>query len=262
MLHSLALCVCVSVCLCLCICLLSVSFSHLRVHLLRLAVTRARAHTHTFAAEQVRDLKVPVADSVRLVRALPADDSGFDGLIVMGAPFSVRTVPSDVGAACGPGNFIESCEHLIHCFHKAAKPVLGICLGAQLIARAFGGSVLKMKDDMTSLPDGLRPTPGSLSAHALPSGLEYGFISQDWNSSAAEADRIVGAALRASRTATYFQSWHEDTFALPPGAVVLSSRENCHAQAFRLPGVREECGSDSVVWGFQYHSASARCNAS
>ena len=42
-------------------------------------------------------LKVPVASTVRLVDALPHDDGGFDGLIVMGGPFSVRTASSDEG---------------------------------------------------------------------------------------------------------------------------------------------------------------------
>ena len=113
-----------------------------------------------------------------------------------------------------------------------------------------------MTEDMTSLPDGLVwPARGSPTALALPSGLEYGFIHQEWNSDAAESDRVVGAALRASGTAAAFQSWHEDTFTLPPGAIVLSSRENCPAQAFKLPPLQAAAGTESLAWGFQYHSA-------
>jgi hypothetical protein len=155
--------------------------------------------------------------------------------------------------------------------------------------------VIKMTDEMTSLPDGLAlPPPGSSAALALPSALEYGIISQDWDQNAAQADPIVGPALRAAASelatanavmtaegeaeptgaaATHFLSWHEDSFTLPAGAVPLSSRENCPAQAFKLGPTAaaaaaagdasgtgggdssSSSSSSSAVYGFQFHSA-------
>ena len=63
----------------------------LAVPLATCALTELTTH------DAVQGLRVPVASTVRLVDALPHDDSGFDGLMVMGGPFSVRTVSSDEG---------------------------------------------------------------------------------------------------------------------------------------------------------------------
>lgn len=60
-------------------------------------VTVTQLTTH----DAVRDLKVPLAPGVKLVDALPCDDREFDGLIVMGGPFSVRTAASDEGEVRG-----------------------------------------------------------------------------------------------------------------------------------------------------------------
>ena len=64
---------------------------------------------------------------------LPGSAAGFDGLIVLGGP-------QHAGDDDGHPAF-RAIIRLIRQFHRAAKPVYGICLGAQLIARAFGEKV-------------------------------------------------------------------------------------------------------------------------
>ena len=66
-------------------------------------------------------------------RELPDSDSGFDGLVVLGGP-------QDAGDDEGNPYFPRLIE-VIREFHAADKPVLGICLGGQLVARAFGAPV-------------------------------------------------------------------------------------------------------------------------
>ncbi len=115
------------------------------------------------------------------------DDNGFPGF----------------GPICG----------LIRDFHDAGLPVLGICLGAQLIARAFDAAVRPMGEIEVGLtPVGIRDPADPL---------------------------LVGET-----TGPWVMQWHEDSFELPRGAALILDGVQCHHQAFRL---------GSRTWGFQGH---------
>jgi len=94
-------------------------------------------------------------------------------------------------------------------------PVLGVCLGAQLIARALGSSVGR-----------------------VPSGPEIGWCGVQLTD-AGVADPVLGALPRAF---TALQ-WHSYTYGVPAGAVELAASDAC-TQAFRYG---EAC------WAVQFH---------
>ena len=94
-------------------------------------------------------------------------------------------------------------------------PVFGICLGAQMLARAAGARV----------------APASTA--------EIGWL--DVSLTPAGGDDPVLGVLPPN--ATVFQ-WHHYTFDLPPGAVELARSPIC-PQAFRL---------DGPAWGIQFHA--------
>ena len=112
----------------------------------------------------------------------------------------------------GPMNIYEEAEHPWLKEEKAyldraiasGKPVLGICLGSQLLADRLGGPVTR-------------------NAHQ-----EVG-----WFDLALQAPvRAPGALFEDfPETARVFQ-WHGDTFALPPGAQLVGSTEGCRNQGF------------------------------
>ena len=64
---------------------------------------------------------------------LPDSDAGFDGLVILGGP-------QDAGDDEGNPYFRRLME-VVREFHAADKPVMGVCLGGQLVARAFGARV-------------------------------------------------------------------------------------------------------------------------
>jgi len=132
---------------------------------------------------------------------------GFDGLIVLGGP---QHAGDDAGHPAFQGIMA-----LIRGYHAAAKPVFGICLGAQLLARAFGQRVY---------PYG---------------GMEVGFTPLRLAAAAATDPLLAGLA----REQVAMQL-HEDTFDLPPEAVLLMENDACRNQAFRI---------GTTSWGFQFH---------
>jgi len=133
--------------------------------------------------------------------------SEVDGVVVMGGPMSVYQ------QAKYP--FLTKEVQLLREALGARLPILGVCLGAQLLAVALGARVTKAA----------RKEIGWYPVMREPE---------------AEGDLLFEPF---GQTETVFQ-WHGDTFALPKGAVRLASSPLCSEQAFRYRG---------TVYGLQFH---------
>jgi len=95
-------------------------------------------------------------------------------------------------------------------------PVLGVCLGAQLLAHALGGSVRRLPRRMVAWPP-LEPLTG------------------------AAGDPLLGA-LPPGAAGLH---WNEDGFEPPLGATELLRRPGSSAEAFRF---------GTCAWGVQFHA--------
>ncbi len=67
---------------------------------------------------------------------IPSEVGDYAGLLVLGGPMSANDTDKHP--------FLSQTMDLIRKFAAEDRPVLGICLGAQVIARAFGGEVYRM----------------------------------------------------------------------------------------------------------------------
>lgn len=146
---------------------------------------------------------------------LPAIED-FDVLIVMGGPMNIYE------HAAHPWLVAE--KVLIRAAIAAGRRVLGICLGAQLIADVLGGPVRRNAETEIGWFPVQLTAEGR--AHPLLTGLPERF--------------------------TAFH-WHGDTYALPPGAQRLAASEACAQQAFAWDGGR--------VLGLQFHLEVTQANA-
>jgi GMP synthase-like glutamine amidotransferase len=117
-----------------------------------------------------------------------------DFLIAMGGPMSVND-EEELPWLVAEKRFIRRAL-------EAGKPVLGICLGAQLIASALGARVY----------------PNELK--------EIGWFPLRGIGGGADRFRFPG-------TIQAFH-WHGETFDLPPGAVHLARSDGCENQAFQI----------------------------
>ena len=133
--------------------------------------------------------------------------SNYDGLIVLGGPMNVDQVEQYP-------NLLTEIE-LIKQAIDSNMPVLGICLGSQLLAKALGAKVKKNK----------KPEIGWYDVTPTPEGKKDELISQ------------------FGGTEKIFQ-WHCDTFELPANTVHLASSQYCDNQAFKY---------GNNVYGFQFH---------
>ena len=132
----------------------------------------------------------------------------YDGLVVLGGPMNVDQA--------------DQLPHLsyemdaIRAAMATGRPVLGICLGAQLLAAAMGGVVR---------PNAV-PEIGWYRLHLRPD---------------ARHDPLFR---HFEHHAPYVFQWHAYTFAPPPGAAPLAWTRMCRNQAYRL---------GDHAWGLQFH---------
>lgn len=120
--------------------------------------------------------------------------SDLDFIIALGGPMSVNDEQSFP--------WLTEEKQFVAAAIKAGKPVLGICLGAQLIASSLGASVY----------------PG---AHK-----EIGWFDIE---STTDSEQVFHFPKRSS-----VFHWHGETFDLPSGAIQLARSAVCENQAFQL----------------------------
>jgi GMP synthase (glutamine-hydrolysing) len=131
---------------------------------------------------------------------LPADLTGFDGLVVLGGPQSSLD-PDEVSPE------LVGVRHLLAQAVAADVPTLAVCLGAQLLAQVGGGSTRVAVDG---------PEVGATLV-----------AKRD----AADADPLFGPLPLSPDVL----EWHHDEIdRLPAGATLLASNPRCANQAYRL----------------------------
>jgi GMP synthase-like glutamine amidotransferase len=137
-------------------------------------------------------------------RATPPPED-FDSLVVLGGPMNVDQEERHP--------WLKAEKKFLHHWLEAHKPVLGICLGGQMLAQCLGGEVTKNKER-------------EIGFHAV--------------------TRTAGEhpALRRWPLISPQFHWHEDRFSLPPGCTSLLTSEACAHQAF---------ARDRRTVGLQFH---------
>jgi GMP synthase (glutamine-hydrolysing) len=155
-------------------------------------------------ALESRGIGFDYADLYQAGATLP-DTSRYDGLIFLGGPMSANDPLPHLRTEMG----------VIERAVTAGTPVLGVCLGAQLIAGALGARVYR----------NAQPEIGWFDIH-LAKGA---------------AGDPVFTGLQQPETVFH---WHSDTFDLPAGAQLLARSDRTERQAFRF---------GRAVYGLQFH---------
>ncbi|MEX0679389.1 MAG: type 1 glutamine amidotransferase [Pirellulales bacterium] len=180
-----------------------------RVRVLRHVANEALGNLETVlrAAGLALDVVDCFADDWPRVERAGFDPKRVAGLVVMGGTMNVDQTDRF--------GFLATEVQWVRAAVDAQLPTLGICLGAQMLAKALGAKVY---------PNEIKEI-GWYQIELLSEGL---------------CDELLGGSQPRE---TVFQ-WHGDTFDLPDGAVLLARGETCRHQAFRY-GRR--------AWGLQFH---------
>ncbi len=174
----------------------------MRIHVLQHEPYEGPGLIHEWANERGHEI---VITEVFNNRQLPKVNT-FDWLVIMGGAMSVNE--EDIYAWLKPE------KELVRKAVAAGKIILGICLGAQMVASALGKKVYK----------NTRKEIGWFPIALTEAGMQHSFLSAGWHNQ------------------TFFH-WHGETFDLPEGAQLLASSIACTNQAFTI----------GKVWAFQFH---------
>ncbi len=132
---------------------------------------------------------------------------GYDGMVVLGGPMNVGEVDEYP-------HLVTEIELIDEAIDRG-MPLLGICLGAQLVAAALGASIRANEEK------------------------EIG-----WYPVRLTDEGRCDPLLRHLGDCEHIFQWHGDTFSIPEGAVHLASSPSCVNQAFRF---------NHNVYGLQFH---------
>jgi GMP synthase-like glutamine amidotransferase len=138
---------------------------------------------------------------------IPERAADYAGLCLMGGPMSVNDPLPWIAPLCAL--IRDAVAHDI--------PVLGHCLGGQLISRALGGAVTR----------------------APLKEIGWGCARAEDN---ADARRWLGNCLAGTGGIAQVFQWHGETFSVPPGAQRILTNDHCANQAFVLgPHLALQC---------------------
>jgi len=170
-------------------------------------------HSEAAGIGRLADILSRYAHRTRVIRlhrgdALPVDLDDVDGVISCGGPQSAN----DDDAA------LKAEMKLLRAAHERAMPVLGLCLGSQLLAKALGGEV------------------GALPGNAL----EIGWHPVKLTAIGREDPLFAGIGWTTEQL-----HWHgEAVTKLPPGARLFALSDACPIQAW---------GAGLRTYAIQYH---------
>ncbi|MES0371578.1 MAG: type 1 glutamine amidotransferase [Mariprofundaceae bacterium] len=160
----------------------------------------------------IGDLIKDAGHNVDIVRmdkgeSVPVALDGYDGMVVMGGPMSANDAHLP---------YIADEIALLEKAIKADFPVLGLCLGAQLLAKAGGAEIV---------PSPIR----ELGWHPV------------FHTKEADTDPLFSGL---KRTGLNVFQWHGETFTLPVDAALLATHPAVPNQVFRI-GLSQ--------YGLQFH---------
>lgn len=170
----------------------------------RLGVT---LRDHGFKLD-LRRLDLPETPGPAGNRHVPPDFDNVEGVISLGGAANVTDSP--------PPSWMEAEIAYLREAHQRQLPVVGICLGAQLIATALGGKVGPAAEPEWGFRRVSLPVPGQ--TEPMLAGVAW----ESWQ----------------------FQAHNQEIKELPAGTMVLASSKACRIQAFKA-GLR--------TYAFQYH---------
>lgn len=155
-------------------------------------------------------------------------EAGIDAAVVAGSDLPDGTVAADGLVLLGGGfmpddderhPFLRRERALVSEALGAGMPVLGICLGSQMLAQVAGGEVTESSGETER---------GSCAIELLP----------------AASDDALFAGLAKDGELRMIENHKDSITRLPPEATLLATSAACRVQAFRV---------GTAAWGVQFH---------